>query len=95
MGKEALRAGMNIIDDVSSRQVPFKESLRSRVQKSGNNLKRKAEDKIESVMKGSGYKRQIRKRKNQSKSKRRKRLTSRVHERVNRKIKKSKIIKSR
>ena len=94
VGKEALRAGMNIIDDVSSHQITFKESLRSRIHESSNNLKRKAQKRIESLMKGSVYKRQVSKRKNQSKTKRRKRLTSRVHERVNRKIKKSKKIKS-
>ena len=59
VGKEALRDGMNIIHDFSSHQVPFKESLRSRVHKSGNNLKYKAE-KIERLMKRSGYKRQVR-----------------------------------
>lgn len=55
LGKEALHAGMNILGDVAH-DTPFKESLRTRVRESGRNLKRKAEESLESLMRGSGYK---------------------------------------
>lgn len=55
VGKEALHTGMNILDDVAHNK-PFKDSFRSRITESGRNLKRKAEEKIETLMKGSGYK---------------------------------------
>lgn len=75
VGKEALRAGMNIIDDISSQHVPLKASLRNRMRESGRNLKRKAEEKMESFMEGSGYKRNGKRGKNQFEGKRRKRHT--------------------
>lgn len=77
VGKEALRAGMNIIDDVSENKATFKEALRARARESGRNLKRKAEEKIESLMEGSGYKRTPRRRKRQSKVSRRRKRTTR------------------
>lgn len=98
VGKEALRAGMNIIDDISTQNVPFKQSLRSRVRESGHNLKRKAEEKMESFMEGSGYKRNGKRRKNQSPKKRRLRRSStkikrkRLH-RTKKKTKKAKSVK--
>lgn len=55
VGKEALHAGMNILGDVAH-NTPFKDAFRSRITESGRNLKRKAEEKFESLMKGSGYK---------------------------------------
>lgn len=55
VGKEALHTGMNILDDVAH-NTPFKDAFRSRITESGRNLKRKAEEKLESLMKGSGYK---------------------------------------
>ncbi|CAB0043051.1 unnamed protein product [Trichogramma brassicae] len=56
LGKEALRTGLNIANDVSSENIPFKESLQSRVRETGNSLKRRAEEKLDKMMAGSGYK---------------------------------------
>ena len=55
VGKEALRAGINVMEDVEN-DTPLRESLRTRFRESRGNLKRKAEEKIASLMKGSGYK---------------------------------------
>lgn len=41
VGKEALRAGLHIIEDVSGNHIPFKESLRRRAKESGENLKKR------------------------------------------------------
>ena len=43
VGKEAVRAGMNIMSDVTMRNTPFNESIRQRFKESGEVLKRKAE----------------------------------------------------
>ena len=56
VGKETLRAGMKVIDDVANNGVNFKESIKSRAGESGRLLKRKAAEKITEIMKGSGYK---------------------------------------
>ncbi|KAL6431937.1 hypothetical protein ACFW04_007394 [Cataglyphis niger] len=55
VGKEALRAGVNIIDDIEN-NMPFKVAVEHRFEESRDNLKRKAKDKINSLIKGSGYK---------------------------------------
>lgn len=55
VGKEALRAGVNILDDVTENNAGFKEAFHNRVNESGRNLKRKATDKINKLMEGSGY----------------------------------------
>lgn len=55
VGKEALRAGLNVIEDVEN-NTPMKEALKTRLKESRGNLKRKAEEKINSLMTGSGYK---------------------------------------
>lgn len=55
IGKEALRAGINVMEDVEN-NTPFKEALKNRVKESRGNLKRKAEEKLSKLMKGSGYK---------------------------------------
>lgn len=57
IGKEALRSGLHVIEDVSGNHVPFKESLRRRAAESGENLKRKADEKIALLMNGAGYNR--------------------------------------
>lgn len=56
VGKEALRASMNVVSDVAQ-NTPVREALRNRIRESGLNLKRKAEDKFDAMMEGSGYKR--------------------------------------
>jgi len=55
VGKEALRAGANIIEDVEN-NTPLKEAAKARFIESRNNLKRKAKEKISNLMKGTGYK---------------------------------------
>lgn len=66
IGKEAVRAGMHILDDVSENNMSFKDSLRNRMAESGINLKRKATEKIHDLMEGRGYKGVVAKRRSQS-----------------------------
>lgn len=56
LGKEALRSGLGFVSDMAY-SVPAKESVRNRVKEMTGNLKRRADNKIESLMEGSGYKR--------------------------------------
>lgn len=56
LGKEALRSGLGFVSDMAY-SVPTKESVRNRVKEMTGNLKRRADNKIESIMEGSGYKR--------------------------------------
>ena len=55
VGKEALRAEINVREDVENNKS-LKEVVKSRLAKSRDNLKRKAKEKINSLIKGSGYK---------------------------------------
>lgn len=55
VGKEALRTGVNIVNDMQD-DTTFRQALRNRALEAGLNLKRKATDKLLSVMSGSGYK---------------------------------------
>lgn len=55
VGKEALRAGANVIEDLEN-NTPFSVSVKNRFKESRDKLKRKAEEKISSLMQGSGYK---------------------------------------
>ena len=55
VGKEALRAGINVIEDVENNK-PLKEAIKSRLVESRGNLKRKAKEKMNSLMRESGYK---------------------------------------
>lgn len=71
VGKEALNAGINVVGDIATRRVPLKESLEKRLTESGLRLKRKASDKIEELMSGSGYKRVRKRRRSQKRMKRR------------------------
>ena len=56
VGKEAVHTGMNIMSDVTTENIPIKESIRNRFKESGEILKRKAEEKLDKLMEGSGYK---------------------------------------
>ena len=56
VGKEAVRTGMNIMSDVTTGNTPIKESIRNRFKESGEIFERKAEEKLEKLMEGSGYK---------------------------------------
>lgn len=53
VGKEVLRAGINVIEDVQN-NTSLKDAVKTRLKESGKNLKRKAEEKISSLMKGFG-----------------------------------------
>lgn len=55
IGKEALNAGVGLLSDVISAR-PLKESVKTRLKSVSGNLKRRADDKIDSLMSGSGYK---------------------------------------
>ena len=67
VGKEALPAGVNILDDVAESNKSFK-AFKNRINESGQNLKRKAVEKIDNIMEGSGYKGLPRKTLRQSRS---------------------------
>lgn len=56
VGREALRSGINMTSDVVNSGVQPREAFQTRLREAGQNLKRKAEEKINSLMKGSGYK---------------------------------------
>ena len=51
-----MRTGMNIMSDITTLNIPFKESIRQRFKESGEVLKRKAEEKLDKLMEGSVYK---------------------------------------
>lgn len=55
IGKEALRAGLNVMEDITTNDIPFKESIKRHAKDAGGNLKRKANEKLELLMSGSGY----------------------------------------
>ena len=70
VGREALRTGMDVYDDVASGNATFKDSIRARGRESGVRLKRKAKNKIINLMSGNGYKARTAKRRRQSRKKR-------------------------
>lgn len=55
VGKEALSAGVGLLSDLVSAR-PLDESIKTRLKTANSNLKRKADEKIDSMMTGSGYK---------------------------------------
>ncbi|KAG8235182.1 hypothetical protein J437_LFUL015488 [Ladona fulva] len=55
VGKEILRTGVHLLGDVAQNK-PIRESVLRRVDEAGDNLKRKAVDSIDKLMKGAGYK---------------------------------------
>lgn len=55
VGREALHAGYNVLSDVAQ-EIPVKQSLRKRATESAYNLRRKAEEKLDKLMEGEGYK---------------------------------------
>ncbi|XP_057335106.1 uncharacterized protein LOC130673908 [Microplitis mediator] len=57
IGKEALHAGANVLSDFTAGQIPLKQSLEHRLTESGLRLKRKASEKLDEIMRSSGYKR--------------------------------------
>lgn len=55
VGKEFLNAGVGLLGDMVQAR-PMKESIKDRLKEVGGNLKRKADEKIDKIMDGSGYK---------------------------------------
>lgn len=94
VGKEAARAGVNVLDDVVNKRVNFKEAVSTRAKESGRNLKRKAAEKLSTMMKGDGYKSRAPKRARQSKKKRARARTT-VNSRSSSGGKKKKVVKRR
>lgn len=56
VGHEALKTGSNFLGDLVENR-PAKEAFQGRLKEAGQNLKRRADHKINSIMEGSGYKR--------------------------------------
>lgn len=75
IGKEALRAGVNVLDDVTENNASFKDAFNNRMTESGQNLKRKATEKLHKLMEGSGYTPFAPKRRAQSRRGKRRRRT--------------------
>lgn len=55
-GREAAKAGLGVLTDIATRRHPPKDSLRMRLRDSTANLKRAADERIDRLMTGSGYK---------------------------------------
>lgn len=56
VGQEALKSGSSFLGDLAENR-PAKEAFQNRLQEAGRSLKRRADQKISSLMEGSGYKR--------------------------------------
>lgn len=54
IGKEALSTGVGLLSDIVNAR-PMEESIKTRLKEASSNLKRKADDKIDKIMSGSGY----------------------------------------
>ena len=93
VGKEALKTGIIVIEDIENKGVGFNEALKERSKESIKNLKRKAVEKMGDIMQGKGYKKGNKKRKRQSVKKRVKRK-KKVVKRLNSKKRKKPIKKS-
>lgn len=53
---EAARAGLNVVQDVTSGAAPFRESVKRRMSAAGDSLQEKLTNKIQKLQTGSGYK---------------------------------------
>ena len=56
VGKEAVRAGLNIVNDFASNKKPLKDAITQRIKESDLKLKRKAEEKLDKLMGNNKYK---------------------------------------
>lgn len=90
VGQETLRTGANVLTDVFAHRTPFKQSVKSRLKESVNNIKRKADEKIDALMDGSGYKIKKTSASSHSGSKRRTRKVIKNRKKVNKTRKKKK-----
>uniref|UniRef100_A0ABD2X0Q3 N-acetyltransferase domain-containing protein n=1 Tax=Trichogramma kaykai TaxID=54128 RepID=A0ABD2X0Q3_9HYME len=95
VGKEAARAGVQILGDVSRGDMSLHDSVRMRSRESGRKLAKKASEKLSDIMKGRGYKARRRRGDGQSKKKRSsiRRVKNKTIKRSNRKKLKSSIKK--
>ena len=59
---------LEILDDVAENNTSFKEAFKNRINESGPNFKRKAVEKLDRIIEGSGYKSLPRKTLRQSRS---------------------------
>ena len=76
IGKETLRSGFNILEDLANKNITIREALKNRGNETADNLKRKALEKIDKMMTGSGYqKRRITKKGQSVKKHTRKRIS--------------------
>lgn len=66
IGKEALKAGMHVLQDVAGGKSTFSEAMRRRAHESRSTLQKKAAEKLGEMMSGSGYKPPRSRRKRQS-----------------------------
>ena len=92
IGKETLRSGCNVLDNVTNRNITIRDELKNRGNETADNLKRKAIERIYKMMTGSGYKKRRTTKKRQS---RKKRVTVKRLKKVNRHQKKKKPVKKR
>ena len=93
VGKEAFKAGINVIDDIESKGANFNEAIKERSKESLKNIKRKATEKMGDIMQGRGYKRGNTKKKRQSvkkRTKRKKKPVKRLNSKKNKKKTKNK-----
>lgn len=91
LGKEAFKAGINIIDDVENKGVGFREAVNTHSKESFKNIKRRASKTVGDYMNGDGYKRSNKKRKSQSvkvRSKKSKKVLKRLNNKKKKNIKK-------
>jgi hypothetical protein len=65
LGKELLQSGIGVFQD-NFKGIPLKESVKGRMTEAGNNLTRRAANKVESMMTGNGVKKRRKRRSNQS-----------------------------
>ena len=90
--EKRLSSGFHVLDDVTNRNMTIRDALKNRENKSADNLKRKALERIDKMMTGSGYKKRRTAKKRQS---RKKRVTVKRLKKVNRHQKKKKPVKKR
>lgn len=55
-GREAAKAGVGVLTDIATRRLPPRESIKARLRDTTTNLKRAADERIDRLMTGSGYK---------------------------------------
>lgn len=76
VGREAAKTGVGVLGDVLN-DVPIKTAFHDRFEVAKTNLKRKAQEKLENIMSGSGYKKKRRRTKVSQSRKSRRRVRSR------------------